>query len=154
MKICIFHLSESDRLCGRLGTVSVHEWLFECVQVFFWSGISAPAFISNWLIHSNNKRDWTLIALWSYAVCDWPSACPRSEGNPPKVEAHTSPGLHLGGLKGDREREEINKVKSVSSKTPLLLQLAVALAGCMILTAEVKPVQNLHFGADLCSCDC
>lgn len=38
-------------------------------------------------------------------MCDWPSACPRSEGNPPKAEAHTSPGLHLGGLKGDRERE-------------------------------------------------
>lgn len=34
-----------------------------------------------------------------------PSSCPHSEGNPPTMGVHTSPGLHLVGLKRQRRAE-------------------------------------------------
>ena len=51
-------------------------------------------------------------------MCDSPWACPHSEGNHPKAAAHTSPGLHLGGLEKETERDgkKIDKVTLVSSK--------------------------------------
>lgn len=39
-------------------------------------------------------------------VGDSPSTCPRSEGNPPTMAAHTSPGLHLEGLQRQRGTEK------------------------------------------------
>lgn len=53
-----------------------------------------------------------------YTMCDSPSACPRSEGNPPKVEAHTSPGLHLGGLEEERGRERERNSIRLSQSAP------------------------------------
>ncbi len=44
-----------------------------------------------------------------------PWACPHSEGNHPETAAHTSPGLHLGGLDGERERERKSMRSSQSA---------------------------------------
>lgn len=38
-------------------------------------------------------------------ACNLPSSCPHSEGNPPTMGDHTSPGLHLVGLEKQRRTE-------------------------------------------------
>lgn len=75
------------------------------VKVVSCSGISRSSVTQQIYPQREMKRPSSCLCR----TCESPSACPRSEGNPPRVEARTSPGLRLEGLEEESGRRKKKK---------------------------------------------